>query len=185
VATGSAGDAEMSDRITRHQAERPPTWTTIEAPLDLVAGIRAACSLFLNVLASSSDEPTPQIEPALIIDCLSFWVANHLMTPVQTFTQDPLSVSEDNGPFDNPVEMDWGAAEAELLRQIDECFAFLRTRSAPTWFVTNEVGLSLVPMNAMGRHYRDILGRVNAKVSLLANEAFLTVAGRILRLERP
>jgi adenosylcobinamide kinase / adenosylcobinamide-phosphate guanylyltransferase len=47
------------------------------------------------------------------------------------------------------------------------------------------VGMSLVSINAIGRRYRDVLGRVNAKVSLLCDEAFLTVAGRVLRLERP
>jgi adenosylcobinamide kinase / adenosylcobinamide-phosphate guanylyltransferase len=183
VATGSAGDGEMSDRITRHQAERPGSWATVEAPLDLVAGVRTACGLSSNGAASSAVAPANG--PALIVDCLSMWVANHLMAPEQPFTEDPLSASEDTGPYDNPVEVNWEAAEAELLRQVDACFAMLRAHSAPTWFVTNEVGLSLVPMNAMGRRYRDILGRVNARVSLLADEAFLVVAARVLRLERP
>jgi adenosylcobinamide kinase / adenosylcobinamide-phosphate guanylyltransferase len=185
VATGSAGDGEMADRIARHQAERPASWATVEAPLDLVAGVRTACGLSSDGADSSTVAPRSENGPALIVDCLSMWVANHLMAPEQPFTEDPLSASEDTGPYDNPVEVDWDAAEAELLRQVEACFALLRTRSAPTWFVTNEVGLSLVPMNAMGRRYRDILGRVNAKVSMLADEAFLTVAGRVLRLERP
>lgn len=244
VATGSAGDGEMADRITRHQAERPASWATIEAPVDLVAGLRAACSLSsgveagseagggsradsavgvglamrsgvgLRIVSNAGSEVGPGVglgvdsgvglsvdsgvglgrivrlrpEPALIIDCLSLWVANHLMTPMQPpdeLDEEEISASEDAGPYDNPVDVDWVGVEEELLRQVDGCFALLRDRSAPTWFVTNEVGLSLVPMNVMGRRYRDILGRVNAKVSLLADEAFLTVAGRVLRLERP
>lgn len=59
VATGQAGDAEMAERIALHQAERPPHWTTVEAPLDLagaVAGIRPG--------------------HAVVVDCLSLWVAN-------------------------------------------------------------------------------------------------------------
>ncbi len=256
VATGSAGDGEMADRITRHQAERPESWATVEAPVDLVAGLLAACSLSSGVVAgseagggsradlvvpseagvglamSSRADPkagvglamrsgvglrigsevglglgsgvdsgvvsgvglglggvsTLRPEPALIIDCLSLWVANHLMTPMQPLDEldeEERSASEGAGHYDNPVDVDWVGVEEELLRQIDACFALLRDRSAPTWFVTNEVGLSLVPMNVMGRRYRDLLGRVNAKVCLLADEAFLTVAGRVLRLERP
>ena len=173
VATGSAGDEEMTDRITRHQAERPQSWATVEAPVDLVSGLRVASGI-----------PTRDSEPALIVDCLSMWVANHLMAPFAAFSEDQLSTIEPT--YSPDIEaINWDEAETELLRQVGECFGFLATRSAPTWFVSNEVGLSLVPMSAMGRRYRDVLGRVNAKVSLLADEAFLTVAGRVLRLERP
>jgi adenosylcobinamide kinase / adenosylcobinamide-phosphate guanylyltransferase len=184
VATGSPGDAEMADRISRHQAERPLSWATIEAPIDLVAGFGEASGFRFGAV----DDASPDAQPALIVDCLSMWVANHLMAPSQAvhpFSEDALSASEDTGPYDNPVEIDWDAAEAALLSQVDECFALLALRSAPTWFVTNEVGMSLVSINAIGRRYRDVLGRVNAKVSLLCDEAFLTVAGRVLRLERP
>jgi adenosylcobinamide kinase / adenosylcobinamide-phosphate guanylyltransferase len=63
VATGQAGDDEMAARIARHRAERPPQWTTVEEPLDLVAAIAA-------------------VDPraCLIVDCLSLWVANLLGT---------------------------------------------------------------------------------------------------------
>jgi adenosyl cobinamide kinase/adenosyl cobinamide phosphate guanylyltransferase len=195
VATGSAGDDEMADRISRHQAERPPTWLTVEAPRDLVAGVRAACDLGSTsgpALGKDSDPVTWQ--PALIVDCLSMWVANHMMGPSQLlldgegFGVAPGSdrATRTNARFSEPEDVtDWGGVERELLRQVEDSFAFLASRSAPTWLVTNEVGLSLVPMSPMGRRYRDVLGRVNAKVSLLADEAFLTVAGRVLRLERP
>ena len=35
IATATAGDADMQERIERHRASRPATWTTIEEPLDL------------------------------------------------------------------------------------------------------------------------------------------------------
>jgi adenosyl cobinamide kinase/adenosyl cobinamide phosphate guanylyltransferase len=61
IATGEARDAEMAQRISRHRAERPAGWTTVEAPLGLgraIAGVDAgAC---------------------LIVDCLSLWVANEM-----------------------------------------------------------------------------------------------------------
>jgi adenosylcobinamide kinase / adenosylcobinamide-phosphate guanylyltransferase len=59
IATGEAGDAEMAERIAAHQAERPPTWATVEAPIDL-------------------DEALVAADPAhtVVVDCLTLWVAN-------------------------------------------------------------------------------------------------------------
>jgi adenosylcobinamide kinase / adenosylcobinamide-phosphate guanylyltransferase len=189
VATGASGDAEMADRIARHQAERPGSWSTVEAPIDLVTGLRSGAEACAGKACAGELGEAGEVgnagqaganETALVVDCLSMWVANHLMAPFDALADEvPLD------PLSEPELIDWDAAEQELLRQVDECFVFLATRSAPTWFVSNEVGLSLVPMTPLGRRYRDVLGRVNARVSLLADEAFLTVAGRVLRLERP
>lgn len=59
VATGQARDEEMADRITRHRAERPEGWETVEAPVELVDAVR--------------ELPTDR---CVIIDCLSLWVSN-------------------------------------------------------------------------------------------------------------
>jgi adenosyl cobinamide kinase/adenosyl cobinamide phosphate guanylyltransferase len=56
-------------------------------------------------------------------------------------------------------------------------------REGLTIAVTNEVGLGIVPDNALARAYRDELGRVNALWVEAADEAWLVVAGRKLRLE--
>jgi len=55
-------------------------------------------------------------------------------------------------------------------------------RGGLTIAVTNEVGLGIVPINALARTYRDDLGRVNAAWVEASNEAYLVVAGRALRL---
>jgi adenosylcobinamide kinase/adenosylcobinamide-phosphate guanylyltransferase len=56
-------------------------------------------------------------------------------------------------------------------------------RDGLTVAVTNEVGLGIVPDNALARGYRDDLGRVNAAWVEAADEAYFVVAGRMLRLE--
>ena len=63
VATAQAGDGDMAARIARHQAERSPHWTTVEAPHDLVAALSRA-------LAAAD---------AVIVDCLTVWVANLML----------------------------------------------------------------------------------------------------------
>jgi adenosylcobinamide kinase / adenosylcobinamide-phosphate guanylyltransferase len=61
VATGTAGDEEMAERIRRHRAERPPGWTTVEEPVQLHEVLRRV-----------------PIDACLLVDCLSLWVANLL-----------------------------------------------------------------------------------------------------------
>ena len=63
IATAQAHDAEMADRIARHQAERPAHWATVEAPLDLAGAIRTAPS------------------GIVVVDCLTLWLTNWLCQP--------------------------------------------------------------------------------------------------------
>ncbi len=62
IVTGSAGDAEMAERIAHHQAARPADWRVVEAPLALAATLRA--------------EAAPG--RCLIVDCLTLWLTNYL-----------------------------------------------------------------------------------------------------------
>jgi adenosyl cobinamide kinase/adenosyl cobinamide phosphate guanylyltransferase len=60
VATYRKGgyDAEMTDRVRRHRAERPLGWRTLEAPADVPAA-----------LAALSPPPT-----GVVLDCLTLWL---------------------------------------------------------------------------------------------------------------
>jgi adenosylcobinamide kinase/adenosylcobinamide-phosphate guanylyltransferase len=62
VATAEARDADMRARIARHQAERPPHWRTLEAPLHVA-----------HALAH-----TPAA-PLVLLDCVTLWVTNMLL----------------------------------------------------------------------------------------------------------
>mgnify|MGYP000855577224 FL=1 len=69
VATATAGDDEMAERIARHRAERPATWDTAEAPVDVAAATGEALAdhgavlldcltmLTSNVLLAQEDDP--------------------------------------------------------------------------------------------------------------------------------
>jgi adenosylcobinamide kinase/adenosylcobinamide-phosphate guanylyltransferase len=59
VATGQGRDPEMAARIARHRLERPASWMTVEAPLELVRAF-----------------DTIPTRAFVIIDCLTLWVAN-------------------------------------------------------------------------------------------------------------
>ena len=138
IATGEPGDEEMAERIRLHRAARPASWATIEEALDLGAAI----------------ERVPP-ESALIVDCLSLWVANRL------------------GRED---------ADAAIEADGEDAAALAAARRALTVAVSNEVGLGVVPGTQLGRRYRDVLGRVNAAWAAAAADAALVVAGRTLPL---
>ena len=61
----------------------------------------------------------------------------------------------------------------------------LAARDGDSVVVSDEVGLAVHPSSAEGRHFRDTLGALNHAVSVVADKAYLVVAGRILELASP
>ncbi|HEY8692895.1 MAG TPA: bifunctional adenosylcobinamide kinase/adenosylcobinamide-phosphate guanylyltransferase [Chloroflexota bacterium] len=51
--------------------------------------------------------------------------------------------------------------------------------------VTNEVGLGIVPDNALARQYRDALGLANQMLAAAADQVILMVAGLAVAIKRP
>jgi adenosylcobinamide kinase/adenosylcobinamide-phosphate guanylyltransferase len=60
IATAELWDDEMAQRIAQHKEERGPEWTTLDAPLDLVDGLKRA--------DGTAD--------ACVVDCLTLWLSN-------------------------------------------------------------------------------------------------------------
>ena len=101
--------------------------------------------------------------PTIVLDCLTLLVSNLLLAH--------------EAAGETTVAR---AVEAEidaLLVQVD--------LGAAAWIVvSNEVGMGLVPPYPLGRAYRDLLGRVNARIAARADRAYLLVAGLPLNLKR-
>jgi adenosylcobinamide kinase/adenosylcobinamide-phosphate guanylyltransferase len=49
--------------------------------------------------------------------------------------------------------------------------------------VSNEVGLGIVPDNALARRFRDLAGILNQRVALTADEVYFTAAGIPLKIK--
>jgi adenosylcobinamide kinase/adenosylcobinamide-phosphate guanylyltransferase len=134
VATARAGDADMAARIARHRAERPARWETVEEPVALAA-----------VLHRLQGGPE-----AVIVDCLTLWVANRLLR---------------------------GDPEDRILGEADEIAALARGRTLRLTVVTNEVGAGVHPPTEEGRRFRDLLGLVNQRLATACDRVTLMVAG--------
>ncbi|HMM20312.1 MAG TPA: bifunctional adenosylcobinamide kinase/adenosylcobinamide-phosphate guanylyltransferase [Selenomonadales bacterium] len=59
-----------------------------------------------------------------------------------------------------------------------------RSGRATVVFVTNEVGMGIVPDNALAREYRDAAGLVNQQVAAAAGEVYLVVSGLAVELKK-
>lgn len=70
LATCRAEDAEMAERVARHQAQRGAGWQCLEEPLDPLAALK----VFFDQRAARP-EPLPGV---LLLDCVSLWLANLL-----------------------------------------------------------------------------------------------------------
>ncbi|MGY3483285.1 adenosylcobinamide kinase/adenosylcobinamide-phosphate guanylyltransferase [Bradyrhizobium sp. USDA 4011] len=90
---------------------------------------------------------------ARLVDCLTLWLSNLLH-----------------------AERDWSQ---EVTRLVD---ALPRQRS-PVIMVTNEVGLGIVPDNALARAFRDAAGLMNQSIAGAADEVELVVAGLPMKLK--
>jgi adenosylcobinamide kinase/adenosylcobinamide-phosphate guanylyltransferase len=139
LATGQAGDAEMAERIRRHQARRGPRWRTREAPLDLVGALRTHAAP----------------GAAVLVDCLTLWISNLM------------------------------AADCDVDAEADALVAALPTLKGPVVFVSNEVGLGIVPDNALARRFRDHAGRLHQALAAAVPSVMFMVAGLPLHVKSP
>lgn len=89
----------------------------------------------------------------VLVDCLTLWLTNHML-----------------------AEHD---VEAETARLAD---ALARPRG-PWFVVANEVGLGIVPDNALARRFRDAAGRLNQRVAAAADEVLFMVAGLPMKVK--
>ncbi|MGF1628319.1 MAG: bifunctional adenosylcobinamide kinase/adenosylcobinamide-phosphate guanylyltransferase [Kiloniellaceae bacterium] len=137
LATATAGDGEMAERIARHRQRRGQRWRTREAPLDLVGALETAA--------------VP--EAVVLVDCLTIWLSNVLL------------------------------ADLDVESHCESLISALPRLAGPVIFVANEVGLGIVPDNALARRFRDEAGRLNQAVAAAAQSVVFIAAGLPLVLK--
>lgn len=89
----------------------------------------------------------------VLVDCLTLWLANRLLR---------------------------GEYPEAVLVALDAALAGPRARC--TIVVTNEVGMGIVPENALARAFRDLAGRAHQRIAVAADEVYVAILGTVLRL---
>lgn len=99
----------------------------------------------------------------VLVDCVTLWV-NNLMYRAEQESR----------------ELD----EADVAKQCEAMLDAVEACPGTAIFVTNEVGLGVVPENATARRYRDLIGRANQVIGARADTVTLVCCGIPLHLKQ-
>ncbi|WP_274629087.1 bifunctional adenosylcobinamide kinase/adenosylcobinamide-phosphate guanylyltransferase [Arvimicrobium flavum] len=94
-----------------------------------------------------------EVDRPVLVDCLTLWLSNHLLAG-------------------NDLDHECAALEAALAHP-----------RGPWFVVSNEVGLGIVPDNALGRRFRDAQGRLNQRIAAIAEEVIFMIAGLPMKVK--
>jgi len=93
----------------------------------------------------------------ILLDCLTLWLSNTLLTSEQT--------------------------EESIDAFIDRLNSLNSVDGLHLYIVSNEVGMGIVPDNALSRRFRDLAGTLNQRIAALADEVNLVIAGIPVRIK--
>jgi adenosylcobinamide kinase / adenosylcobinamide-phosphate guanylyltransferase len=91
----------------------------------------------------------------VLVDCLTLWLSNLMLN------------------------------EQDVTSELSELENHLNDLAGPVVFVSNEVGLSIVPDNALARAFRDHAGRLNQQLAARADFVVFITAGLPITLKSP
>ncbi|MGF1592983.1 MAG: bifunctional adenosylcobinamide kinase/adenosylcobinamide-phosphate guanylyltransferase [Kiloniellaceae bacterium] len=100
-------------------------------------------------------EAVAKADAVVVVDCLTLWLSNVMF------------------------------ADLDVENECERLLAALPRLAGPVVFVSNEVGLGIVPDNALARRFRDEAGRLNQAVAAAAQSVVFLAAGLPLVLKRP
>ena len=112
-------------------------------------------------------EQIKNVSDVILIDCLTMFTSNHV------FAHGDINTQEDANRIESII-----LKELRLLLQ-----EINNSNDKTVIFVTNEIGLGIVPENKLARYFRDITGRVNREVASAANRMYLTISGVTIELK--
>ncbi|HHT9144833.1 MAG: bifunctional adenosylcobinamide kinase/adenosylcobinamide-phosphate guanylyltransferase [Candidatus Brocadiaceae bacterium] len=157
IATAEVKDDEMRERIQIHRARRPFNWKTIEVPFHV------------DRVISNLNEKAGVV----YIDCITLYITNMLLDD---------NAANPAGGADRQREV-LKQKQSQILDEINKLCKVCRESKSDVIIVSNEVGLGIVPDNALSRVFRDIAGSANQIIADEADEVYFMVAGIAQRIK--
>ena len=156
IATSQILDDEMRYRVILHRQRRPADWKTFE--------VMHEAGNSMEAILSETD--------SILFDCITMYVNNILMDHMKGITVETLGVS------------DLTTLQTSLEKDLDLMFDNIEKASGKEIiFVSDELGMGIVPANAMSRAYRDLVGLANQYVAKRADKVYLSIAGITMELK--
>lgn len=211
IATAEAKDDEMRERIRIHRARRPFDWKTIESPYHVdkvVSDLNGKAGLVLidcitlfitNMLLSSetgvsegersSTPPIPAEGHGLSPPARKGETGGRAIYP----SLDGGGEGEGGKALPNEIIKSAGCSDIQIvnlkqkqeqiLARINRLSRVCRELKPDVIVISNEVGLGIVPDNALSREFRDIAGCANQVLADEADEVYFMVAGIAQRIK--
>ncbi|MGE3807909.1 MAG: bifunctional adenosylcobinamide kinase/adenosylcobinamide-phosphate guanylyltransferase [Gemmataceae bacterium] len=98
---------------------------------------------------------SPQAD-VILVDCLTLWLSNLLLA---------------------------GHPPAHIEERVRELAGALGKRKCHAILVTNEVGMGIVPENALARTFRDVVGRAHRELARVADDVYFAVLGMMVKIK--
>ena len=105
-------------------------------------------------LAGAISNVDPIAYPAILVDCLTLWICNLMCQK------------------DNPL-----SSEKQMAIKAGKLADSAKQYGGDIIFVANEVGMGIMPANAMSRNYADLAGRCNQIIAEKADKVVLVSCG--------
>jgi adenosylcobinamide kinase / adenosylcobinamide-phosphate guanylyltransferase len=153
IATAIPFDEEMKLKIHRHREQRPSNWETLEAYKDFDKNLQGR-------IAGKS---------ACMLDCITIMLSN--------------IVFEESIEWDKICAEDFKMLESKAKDEVEKLLNVIACSDIPFVVVTNEIGMGIVPDNALARMFRDIAGRANQILAKAAEEVYFCVSGIPMKIK--
>lgn len=152
IATSRVWDEEVAARVRLHRERRPAEWLTCEYPATDAAA-------FQEILTRGK---------AFLFDCVTMYVNNLIMDNI-----DLSRATEEDVISDAALT----SLMAELETKLAAMLAATKAAEGTFIFVSNELGLGIIPGNPISRIYRDLVGLANQRIAAAADEVRFVVCG--------
>ncbi len=152
-----SGKTGFAERLAMRAGKRPAYLATAEA-LDEEMRERVRThqvqrsTVFATIeeplALSAAIETAAKAHDAILVDCLTLWITNMIV------------------------------ANRNVAKAVDQLVETLQaTTTCRVILVSNEVGLGIVPDNAMARMFRDLAGAAHQRLAEICDDAYFVVAG--------